>query len=176
MEKKTWDFRAGHLLRRTRHRAVLTQAEVAERAGLPQSTVSAYESGDRQPTLPMLSKLLEAMGSELTIAAAPLPEQLEVLTGPMGLRVRRHRQVIADEADRYGVDTVQVIGAAARGDDEPGDPIELLVETNAKATVVNMLNLSSELAMQLGTKVKIFTLSDFSPERRGEVQSEAVTL
>jgi transcriptional regulator with XRE-family HTH domain len=56
---------AGDLLRLARVKAGLTQGELAERAGVAQSLISAYENGRRQPTMPTLSRLLEAAGFDL---------------------------------------------------------------------------------------------------------------
>ena len=56
---------AGNLLRLARVKAGLTQGELAERAGVAQSLISAYENGRRQPTVPTLSRLLEAAGFDL---------------------------------------------------------------------------------------------------------------
>jgi uncharacterized protein len=176
VKKENPDSRAGHLLRHARLRAGLNQVEVAARAGLPQSTISAYESGRRQPTLPMLSKLLEATGSDLTIATAPLPEQLSALTGPVGLRVRRHRQLIVEEATRQGLDNVRVIGAVARGQDRPGDQVELLGQANPAGTVVDLLKLSALLEELIGTPVKIFTADRLPSGRRGTAERDGVAL
>jgi transcriptional regulator with XRE-family HTH domain len=56
---------AGDLLRLARVKAGLTQAVLAERAGVAQTLISAYENGRRQPTLPTLMRLLEAAGFDL---------------------------------------------------------------------------------------------------------------
>ncbi|MEX1009389.1 MAG: helix-turn-helix transcriptional regulator [Acidimicrobiia bacterium] len=59
------DELAGDLLRLARAKAGLTQSELAARAGVAQSLVSAYENGRRQPTLPVLKRLVAAAGFEL---------------------------------------------------------------------------------------------------------------
>jgi len=56
---------AGDLIRLARAKAGLTQDEMAERAGVAQSLISAYENGRRQPTVPTLLRLLEAAGFDL---------------------------------------------------------------------------------------------------------------
>jgi len=149
---------------------------VAARAGLPQSTVSAYESGGRQPTLPMLSKLLEAMGFELATTATPLPEHLAALSGPVGLRLRRHRQLIVEAAARHGVENVRVLGAAARGADRPGDRIELLVDENPTATPISHLNLTAELEEIIGLPVKIITTKELSRNSQNGTDAEGIAL
>ena len=54
-------------LREARHRARLSQAGLAARTGTSQATISAYESGRKQPSLDTFSRLLAAMGSRLTV-------------------------------------------------------------------------------------------------------------
>ncbi|WP_063012206.1 helix-turn-helix domain-containing protein [Nocardia kruczakiae] len=46
----------------------LTQAELAERAGLTQAKISRIEGSDTVPTLPLLAKLAEALDATLNIA------------------------------------------------------------------------------------------------------------
>lgn len=54
-------------IRRARRRAGLTQAALAARAGTSQATLSAYEAGRKQPSLPTLTRLLAATGSRLVV-------------------------------------------------------------------------------------------------------------
>ena len=63
-------------LREARCRAGLTQSTLARRAGTSQATISAYESGRKQPSVDTLSRLLAATGSRLTVepGAAPVIE------------------------------------------------------------------------------------------------------
>jgi len=56
---------AADLIRLARTKAGLTQDELALRAGVAQSLVSAYENRRRQPTMPTLLRLLEAAGFDL---------------------------------------------------------------------------------------------------------------
>src|SRR5260370_42528476 len=53
------------LLRHLRSEARLTQAEVAERVGQPQSFVSKYESGERRLDVLELRAVCSAMGTSL---------------------------------------------------------------------------------------------------------------
>jgi len=63
--------RSADLLRRARAEARLTQTELAARAGVAQPVISAYESGRREPSLPMLTKLVEATGHRMRIQLLP---------------------------------------------------------------------------------------------------------
>jgi uncharacterized protein len=58
---------AGELIREIRRESGLRQAELARRAGLPRSVVSAYEHGRRQPGVDALAGLAAAAGLELRI-------------------------------------------------------------------------------------------------------------
>jgi transcriptional regulator with XRE-family HTH domain len=62
---------AAALLREARERAGLTQSALAARSGTSQATLSAYESGAREPTLDTFVRLISSAGSVLTIEPAP---------------------------------------------------------------------------------------------------------
>lgn len=55
---------ASQILKAARATAELTQWQLAARAGTDQQTVSAYETGKREPTFPQLRFLLAAAGLE----------------------------------------------------------------------------------------------------------------
>src|SRR4051794_34132812 len=59
------DHVAGALLVSARGRLGLSQTAFAELIGIAQPTLSAYESGRRQPTLPTLMRLLARAGLDL---------------------------------------------------------------------------------------------------------------
>jgi transcriptional regulator with XRE-family HTH domain len=54
-------------LRAARTDAGLTQAALAGRAGTSQATISAYESGHKEPSVETLGRLLAATGSRLAV-------------------------------------------------------------------------------------------------------------
>jgi transcriptional regulator with XRE-family HTH domain len=59
---------AGELIRNARRRAGLSQAALAAASGIVQPLISRYESGQVQPTVPTLERLILAAGGRLTIA------------------------------------------------------------------------------------------------------------
>ncbi len=67
-------------LLQARRRAGLTQAELARRAATSQATVSAYESGRKEPSVATLVRLLAAAGAHLEVGHGPdrLPSPREL--------------------------------------------------------------------------------------------------
>src|SRR5581483_11168998 len=103
------------VLRSARRQAHLTQQQLAARAGLTQSVISAYESGRRQPSVPTLVALVSATGFELDLTLRSVPRRLDPLTGPIGRRVRRQRRRLIDAAAAHGIHGLHVFGSVARG-------------------------------------------------------------
>lgn len=60
-------MRAANLLRAARAHAGLTQRALAARAGVPQPTIAAIESGRQDPRYGTLARLLRACGQELDL-------------------------------------------------------------------------------------------------------------
>jgi uncharacterized protein len=91
---------AAALLQLARLKAGMTQRELAERAEVPPTMISAYERGKRQPTLDTLLRLLRAAGFELRMHLEPLDNHDDVLADLEGARnsrerARRDRQIEA---------------------------------------------------------------------------------
>lgn len=70
---------AAELLRSARERAGLSQAELAARAGVPRTMVSAYERDLRQPSMLTLRRLVGAAGFDLQVHLVHRPEADEIL-------------------------------------------------------------------------------------------------
>lgn len=67
------------LLQLARLKANLSQRELAERAGVPVTMISAYERDQRQPTLATLLKLLHAAGFDLRLHLSPHDKHDDIL-------------------------------------------------------------------------------------------------
>ena len=52
----------------------MTQTDLAHQAGVSQQSISAYETGKKEPTLPTLVRLLAAAGSEMRIRLEPIDD------------------------------------------------------------------------------------------------------
>jgi transcriptional regulator with XRE-family HTH domain len=61
---------AGDLIRKVRQERGLSQAELARRAGMPRSVLSAYEHGHRQPAVAALARIAAAGGMAIDLAPA----------------------------------------------------------------------------------------------------------
>jgi transcriptional regulator with XRE-family HTH domain len=72
---------AGNVLRIARARAGLSQRELAAAAHVPQSTIARIESGTRQPSLPVLARILAAIDLELRITVADYDAHDDILDG-----------------------------------------------------------------------------------------------
>lgn len=69
---------AAFLLQDERRRAGLTQGELAERAGLNQSTICRYESGEYPLTFGELDRLLRCLGRRLDLRVRPAEKRPQV--------------------------------------------------------------------------------------------------
>lgn len=94
---------AARLIRDARRRAGLSQRELAHRAGTSQSTVSAYESGRKDPTAGTLARILAAAGATLEAAAGP----------------ENTREYLASRRPRYEPPSLADTAARIAGGEEP---------------------------------------------------------
>lgn len=138
------DGEAARLVRRARELSGLTQSQLAHRAGVMQSVISAYESGRRQPSLPTLRRLVEASGQALAVdieATRPVDPPDTAL----GRAVRRHRSALRSVAARHGAINVRLFGSVARGEEEPDSDIDLVADLPETISLLELIALRREL-------------------------------
>ncbi len=125
-DNRTSDHGVGAgLLRRARADAGLTQTRLAELAGTTQSAIAAYEAGTREPTIPVLARMISATGARLSLDVIPDPSLYRLAdvardiaaTGP------------GDEARR-----LRLVFEFLRGAQEDGHPLVLLVAAEPPPT------------------------------------------
>ena len=80
------------LLQLARLKAGMSQRDLAERAGVPVTMISAYERDQRQPTLATLLRLLRAAGFDLRLHLAAYDPHDEILAGLEAARSEAERQ------------------------------------------------------------------------------------
>jgi len=61
---------AGSLVWQARTDAKLTQRELSRLTGVPQSTIASIERGRRQPSIPLLERLVAGAGKEVRFVLA----------------------------------------------------------------------------------------------------------
>ncbi|MGW4635595.1 nucleotidyltransferase domain-containing protein [Nocardia sp. NPDC004415] len=153
---------AGRLVCEARRRRRLSQRELAKRAGVAQSTVATVEGGRRQPSFAMVEQLLAAagfrLGTQLVNAVRP------------SVLLEEYRDEFEAALARYPVTKVWLFGSVARGADRPDSDLDLLVELKPEASILDILDLDSELSELLGCPVDVVTTSDLESNdllRRG---------
>jgi predicted nucleotidyltransferase/DNA-binding XRE family transcriptional regulator len=167
---------AGALLRQARQGASLSQVELAARAGVTQSVISAYESGRRQPSLPTLAALIEATGYELTTGIRRPPRRLSRLSGPVGRRLRARRNEVIAAAAAHGVTNLRVFGSVARGEDRPSSDVDLLADLPTGMGLFGLGRVQADLEAILGTRVDLVPARDLKPRIRPRAERELVVL
>src|SRR5215471_3875026 len=167
---------AGALLRRARVAAGLSQAELADRAGVTQSVISAYESGHRQPALRTLAALIEAADHELVIDVRQQPRRLSRLSGPVGQRVRRRRLDLIAAAAAHGVTNLRVFGSVARGTDRPDSDLDLLADLPPDMGLLSLGRVQAELEAIVGSQVDLVPADDLKPGVRARADRDLVPL
>src|SRR3990172_2981719 len=92
-----------HLVREARRRAGLSQAELAERAGVPQSTIGRIESGARMPSAALVDRVIRAAGFELRLGLREPDPGTESLFERTLRRTPRQRLADATRAARFAL-------------------------------------------------------------------------
>lgn len=167
----------GELLRTARDKAGLSQTELARRSGVPQSMLSAYEAGKRQPALPTLVKLVEATGHTLTLGLQrDDPSVRGIPDTPLGRRLRRHRQALLDAVAVAGGSNLRVFGSVARGEDTDDSDIDLLVDLPDGTGLFALSALEGQLRRILRVDVDLAPPSSLKPRVRAAAEAEAIPL
>lgn len=166
---------AAGLVRRARRHARLSQVELALRAGLPQSVISAYENGRREPSLATLRKLVNASGQQLTVDVVPT-RPVGLPDTPRGRLLKRHRSEIRDIAARRGARDPRVFGSVARGDDGPESDIDVAIEIPDDFTLIDLVGLARELTELLGVRVDVVPARSLRPGVAAGLEADGVAL
>lgn len=104
---------AGNLLRVARAKTGLTAAQLAQRAGVPRSTVERIEAGTRQPSLVTMGKLLAAVDLDLRIHLEPYDDHDDVLDSNYAAMTPAQRAA-TDARHKAMVEAFRTAGIAAR--------------------------------------------------------------
>jgi predicted nucleotidyltransferase/DNA-binding XRE family transcriptional regulator len=173
---------AGALLKHARQQAGLTQSAMSARAGVTQSVISLYESGRRQPSLPVLLDLIAATGHDLDVTLRPTSAgpargtRPRPLSGPVGRRLRRRRAEVAAVAATHGARVIGVFGSVARGSEIADSDIDLLVDLPAGAGLFALGRLRRDLEELLRCPVDLVPRDGLKTDVRAQVEADLVEL
>jgi predicted nucleotidyltransferase/DNA-binding XRE family transcriptional regulator len=168
---------SGALLRDARRDSRLSQSELARRANVAQSVISAYESDLREPALTTLRRLIEATGHRLVINFERDPRSRPGLPDTrLGRRLRQNRKAILESAARYGASNVRIFGSVARGDERTNSDIDIVVDISQDIGLIALTTLENELRGIIGVPVDLSISSDLRPKVKMEVERDAVSL
>lgn len=161
---------AATLIRDARIAARLTQAELADRADITQSVISAYEHGRREPSFATLQRLIAAAGYTLDASLVPAEP------GGLLAAVRANAAELRDALAPLGAVDIQVFGSVARGDESPRSDIDLLVELAPDVGAFALLRMQSAAEAILRRSVDIVPSAGLKPDVADRVAREAVPL
>jgi len=170
---------ARDILRQVRRRQRLTQAQLAARAGVAQTVVARYESG-QQPTLPALERLVGASGYELTwsLRSAGDPSATTDATrdaateaamdgavteatagvrfpGPIGRRLSAHVGEILGVLEAAGTTDPRLFGDLADGCERVGSCVLIGVSVAPDANPVAVIAASGRIGLLLDADVRV---------------------
>lgn len=95
---------AGNLVRIARAQAGLSQRDLAQAAGIPQSTIARIESGSRQPSLPVLARILAAVDLELRVTLEPYDGHDDFYDAEANRLTASQRSARHDAQDRFAAE------------------------------------------------------------------------
>lgn len=143
-------------LRAERRAAGLSQSQLARAAGVPQPNLSAYENDRRIPSPEVLERL------NRVLAVRP------------SARVKQHRDSIRALVSEHHASSPRIFGSVARGDDEPGSDVDLLVDFTEEASLLDEVGLRLALTDLLHVSVDVVAADTLRGPVRERVLREAV--
>lgn len=84
-----------------------------------------------------------------------------------------HKGAVRDLTRRFKASNPRVFGSVARGEDNDGSDLDLLVDPLPGATLFDLGGLQAELETRLGVPVDVLTPRDLPEHLRAKVLSEA---
>jgi predicted nucleotidyltransferase/DNA-binding XRE family transcriptional regulator len=166
---------SAQVLRRARQQAGLSQVELALRAAVAQSMISAYENGHREPSLATLRRLVDATGQRLVVDVVRLHSG-DLPDTPRGRLLRGRRAEIHEIAHRHGATNLRVFGSVARGDDGPESDIDIAVDLRHAVSLVGLAALNREIGELLAAVVDVVPARSLRPAVAERLQAEGVPL
>ncbi len=145
-------------IRAERRAAGLSQSQLSRAAGVSQPNLSAYENGRRTPSPEVLDRIRQA------------------LRVPLSERVAQHRDEINVLVAAHHATEPRIFGSSARGEDQVGSDVDLLVEFTDEATLLDEVGLRLALTDLLHLEVDVVAIDALRGSIRERVLREAVAV
>lgn len=145
-------------IRAQRLAAGLSESELAEAPRVPQPNLSAYENNLRTPSPEELARISHG------------------LLGRPSQRVAERRDQILDVVAAHHARSPRLIGSIARGEDQPGSDVDLLVDFTDEATLLDEVGLRLALTDLLHVEVDVVASDSLRGDMLQRVLQEAVAV
>ena len=122
------------------------------------------------------TELVGPTGFDPTLGLRRQPARLRRLSGPVGRRVRRHRQDLLAAAAAHGVRNLRLFGSVARGEDHPGSDVDLLADLPPGLSLFGLARIEAELEAILDARVDLIPSTDLKLGVRQRVERDVVVL
>ncbi len=134
----------------------MSQSQLATAADVPQPNLSAYENGRRTPSPEVLDRIIRALRVRPST------------------RLREHRDEVLATVAAHRATGPRVFGSVARGEDEPGSDLDLIVSFTDDATLLDEVGLRIELSDLLGVPVDVVSTDTLRGDFHTRVLNESV--
>lgn len=145
-------------IRAEREAVGLTQSSLATAANVSQPNLSAYENNRRTPSPAVLDRIREA------------------LQGRPSAKVQQHRDAIQRIVAEHHAHDPRLFGSIARGDDSAASDVDLLVDFDDDASLLDEVGLRLALSDLLRVDVDVIAADALRGEVRDRILREAVAL
>ena len=141
------------MLINARKSSLLTQQQVADRAGTSQTAVNRYERGVQTPSVDTLKRLLKANGFDLVLDVKK--------TRAIGERSDLYRKVMENRGrikyllTKAGATNIRIFGSVARGEDNDLSDLDILVQRVEGRNVLDIYKCHHAIKRLLGVRVDI---------------------
>ncbi|WP_353951510.1 helix-turn-helix transcriptional regulator [Knoellia sp. S7-12] len=162
---------AREILRRARRQQGLTQAELAERAGVSQTVVARYEARQQQPTIAALERLVAACGYQLAWSVRHATDpgaadgaagkaSSERFPGPIGKRLTARLDEVLTLLASAGATDPRLYGGVADGTEAVGCRLLIGVTVPPEADLLPLIAASGHIGLLLGSSVHVLRHTD----------------
>lgn len=138
--------------------------------------MSAYERGRKQPTVPVLARLVAAAGFTLDLqliaAATPPPP----FAGPVGRRLQRNRDGVRRLLSEAGFGRPQVFGSVARGEDRPDSDLDILIDIPDGTGLFALAGVQRRASELVGVRVDLVPRDGLRPEVAARIAADLMQL